>query len=228
MVMKFHVSFMEQGRADGVYTLQAQGCAAAMLSWADERGALAEWTSFAYLPLDACGKGKFIFRGGCAIPPEATHIYVRAVSDDFMETKEELFEIPLHQRSRTVREEIHICVMSDLYLSSKTVVLRRAFALADGADVLLLVGDMTNDGTAKQHELLKQCMEEALPDMRVFSVTGNHDIPRIPPEQEDRQEIRNHLMFQKWLFERMEKSSRPHRIPVNNWKYGPDRTEPGR
>lgn len=173
-------------------------------------------------------KGNSSFAEGVQYPPEATHIYVRAVSDDFMETKEELFEIPLHQRSRTVREEIHICVMSDLHLSSKTVVLRRAFALADGADALLLVGDMTNDGTAKQHELLKQCMEEALPDMRVFSVTGNHDIPRIPPEQEDRQEIRNHLMFQKWLFERMEKSSRPHRIPVNNWKYGPDRTEPGR
>lgn len=46
-----------------------------------------------------------------------------------------------------------------------------------------MVGDMTNDGTAEQHELLKQCLEEVLSDKRVLSVTGNHDIPRIPPKQ---------------------------------------------
>lgn len=85
-----------------------------------------------------------------------------------------------------------------------------------------MVGDMTNDGTAEQHELLKQCLEEVLSDKRVLSVTGNHDIPRIPLEQEDRQAVRNHLMFQKWLFEKMEQSGNSYRVPVKKWKYGPD------
>lgn len=96
--MEFRVKFSEPGKADGVYILQSRGCGAAMLSWADKRGALADWTAFAYLPLDAYGKGRFVFRGGRAIPPEATHISVQAVSDDFMKVENGLFEIPLFQR----------------------------------------------------------------------------------------------------------------------------------
>lgn len=211
--MEFFVKLFAQDKADGVYVLQAQKCTAAILFWANEKGALPDWTSFAYIPLDSCGRGRFHFQGGRSVPPEATHVYVRAVHDDFIGYEEGLYEMPINGRRRLVQEEVHLCVMSDLHLSSKTGVLKRAFAMAQGADALLLAGDMTNDGTTRQHELLKQCLEELLPDMQVFSVTGNHDVPRTAEEQGDRHEIWNHLMFQRWLFERMEKGE---------WQYGPD------
>jgi len=201
MAMELKVSWREAGMADGDYSLQAPGCAVAILSWADEKGALEDWTSLTCLPLDVCGKGVFHFPGGRAIPPQATHIYVRAVTDDLLHCEEGLFPIAKVQRTEPMEGGICLCVMSDLHLSSKTALLQSAFAAVGDADALLLAGDMTNDGVEKQYELLKECLSAELFGRKVFPVIGNHDMPRVPPEQEDREEIRNYFRFQKWVFE---------------------------
>ena len=74
--------------------LKAKGCIAAVLYWADEEGALAEWSSFAYIPLAPGGQGTFCFQGNRALPPEATHILARAVRPDFCTWEEALFSLP--------------------------------------------------------------------------------------------------------------------------------------
>ena len=75
---------------------------------------------------------------------------------------------------------IRIIAMSDLHLSKKPWQVRKAFRMSQGADLVLLVGDLTNDGTAAQMELMHKCIEDVLPDTPVLAVTGNHDYPSNP------------------------------------------------
>lgn len=190
----------EQGKADGEYRIHAPGCAAALLLWADSLGVLPDWTAFAAVPLDSFGRGKFRFQGGRAIPPEATHICVRTVSDSLMEWEERLFRIPEGFCTKPMEKRIRLCVMSDLHLSAKAGTVRKAFSAASGADALLLAGDVTNDGTPEQYSLLKECIQECLPGTKVFSVVGNHDIPRTTQKSDG--VVWDYPSFQKWLLER--------------------------
>lgn len=48
---------------------------------------------------------------------------------------------------------------------------------------MLITGDMTNDGTQEQLELFWQCVNEVIPGVPVFTVTGNHDYLRFPLPQ---------------------------------------------
>lgn len=106
--MELNVHFLSPGLADGLYRIYAQNCAVALLSWADSEEPLEDWTAFAYIPIDACGKGKFHFQGGRAIPPEATHIYVRATADDLTRFEEKLFPIPHTQRMHFIQRRISL------------------------------------------------------------------------------------------------------------------------
>ena len=213
--MELKVKFFEQGTMDGSYCFYAPGCVVGFLSWADEDGALKNWIPFGYIPLDAYGRGSVRLLGGRGIPPAATHIYVRAVQDDLTQWRESLIPIPQECRTLPMQEEIHFCVMSDLHLSTKMGTVMQAFSMAKGADALLLAGDMTNDGTKHQYDLLKNCLSSILPKTPVFSVIGNHDIPRISPDQKEQSDTEHYYRFQKWLLEGTERK-------VPDIEYGPD------
>lgn len=73
-----------------------------------------------------------------------------------------------------------LLVMSDLHLSKKTWQVRKALKMGTDADAVLLVGDLTNDGTPEQLALMQQCIAEVLPDTAVLAVAGNHDYPHYP------------------------------------------------
>ena len=57
-----------------------------------------------------------------------------------------------------------LVIMSDLHLSKKPWQVRKALKMGEGADVVLLVGDLTNDGTPEQMALMQKCIAEVLPD----------------------------------------------------------------
>ena len=71
-------------------------------------------------------------------------------------------------------------VMSDLHLSKKPWQVRKALKMGEDADAVLLVGDLTNDGTHEQISLMQQSIAEVLPDTPVLAVAGNHDYPHFP------------------------------------------------
>ena len=75
---------------------------------------------------------------------------------------------------------VRFVIMSDLHLSKKPWQVRRALRMGAGADGVLLVGDLTNDGTPAQMVLMQQCIADCLPDTPVFAVAGNHDYPYQP------------------------------------------------
>lgn len=59
---------------------------------------------------------------------------------------------------------MEIIAMRDLHLSKKPWQVRKAFAMARKADLVLLAGDLVNDGTPAQFELMRKCISEMLPD----------------------------------------------------------------
>lgn len=96
---------------------------------------------------------------------------------------------------------MRIIAMSDLHLSRKPWQVRRAFAMAGNADLVLLVGDLVNDGTPEQFELMKRCISELLPDSPVLAVAGNHDYPALPSPM-IREGICDYPALQDWLLKR--------------------------
>ena len=75
---------------------------------------------------------------------------------------------------------MRLLVMSDLHLSKKPWQVRKALKMGVDADAVLLVGDLTNDGTPEQMALVQQSIAEVLPDTPVLAVPGNHDYPHLP------------------------------------------------
>ena len=92
-------------------------------------------------------------------------------------------------------------VMSDLHLSKKPWQVQKALNMGKGADAVLLVGDLTNDGTPEQLQLMQQCIEACLPDTPVLAVTGNHDCPHQPSPM-IRRGICDFPALQDWLLKR--------------------------
>lgn len=92
-------------------------------------------------------------------------------------------------------------VMSDLHLSKKPWQVRTALKMGEGADGVLLVGDLTNDGTPEQMALIHQCIAEVLPDTSVLAVSGNHDYPHQPSPM-IREGICDYPILQDWLLSR--------------------------
>lgn len=99
----------------------------------------------------------------------------------------------------------HFYVMSDLHLSSKTGRLCRALEKCRDGQFVLMTGDLTNDGKAAQFTKLKELVEERLPDMPVFAVSGNHDYP-VEPLPQIKTETCDYVSFQEWLQNRLNAS----------------------
>lgn len=171
------------GCADGNYHVKAKGCIVASLHWADENGALPDWQPFAYIPIEPNGVGTYQFTGGRAIPKDATHVLVRAVSTDFASVEEILVPIPKLTVRGIEEPAQRFLLMTDLHLSNKPWQVRKALSMGKDYDAVLITGDMTNDGTQGQLERFWQCVTEVIPDVPVFAVTGNHDYPRDPLPQ---------------------------------------------
>lgn len=212
--MEGQVRFLKEKSADGKYIISAPGYAAVTLYWANEQGALEEWLPFACVPVSSDGNAHFIFLGDRAVPQEAARILVRAV-DERSSREEVLFlDIPCEQKHFPIKKGITFCAMSDLHLSSKAWVLHQALLKAQDAHILLLAGDMTNDGSEAQFSRLKEQIDAVLPQMPVFAVRGNHDIPRETADGTEKSDTVNYMEFQKWLENRMSLTG--------GYEYGPD------
>lgn len=94
-----------------------------------------------------------------------------------------------------------LTVMSDLHLSKKPWQVRKALKMGKGADAVLLVGDLVNDGTSEQLERMQNCIDGLLPDSPVFAVAGNHDYPANPSPM-IRRGICDYPALQEWLLDR--------------------------
>ena len=92
-----------------------------------------------------------------------------------------------------------IIAMSDLHLGQKPWQVRKAFAMAREAELILLAGDLTNDGTPEQMDLIRRCVSEVLPDTPVLAVAGNHDYPRLPSPMIG---VWDYPALQDWLLKR--------------------------
>ena len=89
-------------------------------------------------------------------------------------------------------------VMSDLHLSKKPWQVRKALKMGTDADAVLLVGDLTNDGTPEQITLMQQSIAEVLTNTPVLAVPGNHDYPHFPTPM-IREEFCDFEALQDWL-----------------------------
>ena len=180
MEMELTINQRIPGCADGNYHVKAKGCIAASLHWADENGALPDWQSFAYLPIETNGVSMYKMEGSRAIPADATHVLARAVSADFVVVEEILAPIP-KLAERAAEEPVQrFLVMTDLHLSNKPWQIRKALLMAKDYDAVLITGDITNDGTQEQLERFWDIVVELMPDIPVFVVTGNHDYAKNP------------------------------------------------
>ena len=92
--MKLTIQGVTPDCADGIYQISAKGFVAAALYWANKQEALPNWTPFAHIPVMADGTGKFIFTGHRGIPPGATCVLARAVSEDLKRCEEVLCPLP--------------------------------------------------------------------------------------------------------------------------------------
>lgn len=171
------------GYADGFYQLKARGFLAASLYWADENGPLPNWTSFAHFPIEPNGVGSYHMTGGRAVPDEATHVLMKAVSSDLETISAVLVPIPMPGNLPPKEPVQRFLVLSDLHLSSKPWQIRKALSMGKEWDGVLIPGDITNDGTPEQFMRFWQCVTEVIPQTPVFAVAGNHDYPVLPLPQ---------------------------------------------
>lgn len=187
--MQLTLSLPTPGCADGTY--RVEGASEATLYWANADGALPDWSPLAIVPPN----GSFPFTGGRAIPPEATHVLAQSAEDSAL--------TPLPFLPPPAPEpQLRLVAMSDLHLSRKPDRIRRALTLAQGADAVLLAGDLVNDGDPAQFGTLAQCIREVLPDTPVLAVTGNHDQPPTPIPQV-REGVCDYPTLQQWLLDRL-------------------------
>lgn len=84
---------------------------------------------------------------------------------------------PISKSSESVTERPiqRLLVLTDLHLSRKPWQVRKALSMGSSYDAVLIPGDMTNDGTPPQFDLLHQCITDILPNTPVLAVAGNHD-----------------------------------------------------
>ena len=179
-MIRLQVQWERPGGADGLYTVHAAGSLMAGLWWADDAGPLADWTAFAFVPIDPAGRGVFRFTGGRAVPQEATHIFIRAVTPD-MAAEEAVVPLPDRWPAPPMEGAVRLGFVTDLHLSGKPWQVGRALAMAGTGGGVLCAGDMVNDGTPEQFALLRRLIEDRLrPETPMLAVAGNHDLPLLP------------------------------------------------
>lgn len=174
---KLQISLIWPGCAQGKYILKAKGFILAVLSWGNIEGQLAGWGSFAYVPIDPAGNGSFFFPGKRGIPPGATHVWAKCISHDFKGEEDISVEIaPRFLPSLNTDPDMkRFSILTDLHLASKPWKIKQALCSAK-SDVILLLGDSTNDGIPPQFETFESCIAETTMDKVILPVIGNHDV----------------------------------------------------
>ena len=61
--MQLGINQRGPGCADGNYHIRAKGAILASLHWADENGVLADWTPFAFVPVEPNGAAMYKMEG---------------------------------------------------------------------------------------------------------------------------------------------------------------------
>ncbi len=180
-MIRLKVEWARPEGADGLYTVHAPGALMAGLWWADGTGPLPDWTAFAFVSVDPSGNGTFRLTGSRAVPREATHIFLRAAAPDMTTTEEALVPLPSRRPAPPMEGAVRLGLITDLHLSGKPWRVGKALTLAGTGDAVLCAGDMVNDGTPEQFELLRRLIEDRLsPDTPMLAVAGNHDFPVQP------------------------------------------------
>lgn len=205
-MIKLDISIKTVGLADGTYRVRAKGCIAAVLCWANSQGELPDWMPFAYVPITPNGEGQFRFTGHRAIPDEATHVLARAVRSDLTVTEEILQSLPIRHRQEPHQNAVLFGVITDLHLSGKPWTVQKALHMVGEDNAVLCVGDMVNDGLPEQFALLRESIEQVLPENTpMLAVTGNHDYPLFPiPQVVDG--VCDYPTLQNWLLNRAERT----------------------
>ena len=72
---------------------------------------------------------------------------------------------------------LKIGLISDLHLHRKPDNVIKALKCVCDADILLLAGDLADSGEKEQYSLLRKCLDDIVPLIPVFCVSGNHDNP---------------------------------------------------
>jgi len=198
--MELRIKLESPDCADGIYQIiTAKGFVMASLRWGDASGALEDWTELAVIPIGPDGRGAFTFTGGRAIPPEATHVYAKAVHQDMCHFETAAVSLPPQQGDKFCGNGLRFAVLSDFHLSKTPLRGRRALLAGKDCRGVLLLGDLTNDGFPEQFQLLREGVEELLPDVPVLSTAGNHDFPFAPVGQEE-----YYSPLEAWLLSRAE------------------------
>lgn len=192
---KLQISLIWPGCAQGKYTIKAKGFILAVLNWGNAEGPLEGWGPIGYIPIDPAGNGSLFFPGRRGIPPRATHVWAKCVSYDFRAEEDISAEIaPRFLPSTGIDpDERRLSILTDLHLSSKPWKISQALRSA-GSDVVLLLGDSTNDGFQTQFEMFEACIAEAAADKLVLPVIGNHDV--IHPKYKDGDGCEDYAAFQ--------------------------------
>lgn len=204
-MIKLQIKLETPGCAQGIYLIKAKGFILAVLSWADENGALNNWGNFAYIPIDTAGNGSFYFSGLRAIPNNATHVLARCFSGDFLSYEDVFYKIPSQFLSNIQEYNQSFSILTDLHLASKTWKIKQAFNSAQNK-IILLLGDSTNDGYQEQFEQFKNCISEAANEKIIFPVIGNHDVLHSSVSLSD-DGCKNYSDFQKYLLNIAEKNN---------------------
>lgn len=175
-MIKLHAGLIWQGCAQGKYTIKAKGYILGILRWGGEEAPLPDWDPFAYVPIDPAGNGSFFFSGRRAIPEAATHIWARLFLPDFSAFEDAAVQIPQRYLPTGSPQEVQcLSVLTDLHLSAKPWMVKRALGSTE-SPVILLLGDSTNDGRSEQFQCFMSCIEKTVPDKSIFPVIGNHDV----------------------------------------------------
>ena len=186
----------------GIYAVRScKGYLAVSLPWADKRGPLDDWTVFAYVPLDADGNGVFRYTGGRAVPPEATHIYVKGITADFEPAEGFLLKLPSVESPAESGRQLSFLAMSDLHLAAKAGTVCHALRTAKDYPFLLITGDLTDSGWMQTYRRLKWYIQKEAPDLPIFTVAGNHDYYRMPYPVIS-EDVWDYASFQEWLRKR--------------------------
>ena len=218
-MIKLKTSLIWPGCAQGKYIVKAKGFILAMLRWGNSNAPLDGWDPFAYVPIDPYGNGIFNFTGRRGIPQKATHVWARCYASDFSAYKDTSVELLQKFKSDTTIFDDSYCfsILTDLHLSSKSGKIKRALGSTE-SNIILLLGDSTNDGLPEQFSDFKACIEEMVPHKTIFSVTGNHDVLHNSRGDKDNS-CKNYASFQDYLLQRAEDNGHNITYDINSKAY---------
>lgn len=206
MNMSLTVNLRQAGYAAGKYNIKAKGFFLSVLKWGNEKKAFSDWSPIGYIPIDPAGNGGFLFPGMRAIPIEATHIWAHCVSHDFSSHADISVPIPPKYLPHFPEKEdmsktLHLSVLTDFHLSVKTGAVRRALSSAE-SEILLLIGDLTNDGLSEQFEQFQNIIDQTIPEKSIFCIPGNHDVLHPAKTEDGKDGISNYLTFREKILDK--------------------------